>query len=57
MVEPKHVHMIATKHVMRYLKGTIEYGIKYDVDCEFTLQGYFDSDWAGNVTDQKSRIE
>jgi hypothetical protein len=54
MVEPRHVHLIAAKHVMRYLKGTIEYGIKYDVDCEFRLHGYFDSDWAGSVTDRKS---
>jgi hypothetical protein len=54
MVEPRHVHLIAAKHVMRYLKGTIEYGIKYDADCEFRLQGYSDSDWAGSVTDRKS---
>jgi hypothetical protein len=39
MVEPRHVHLIAAKHVMRYLKGTIEYGIKYAADCEFRLQG------------------
>ena len=54
MVEPRHVHLIAAKHVMRYLKGTIEYGIKYDADCEFRLQGYSDSDWVGSVTDRKS---
>jgi hypothetical protein len=54
MVEPRHVHWITTKHVMRYLKGTIEYGIKYDADCEFRLHGYSDSDWAGSVTDRKS---
>jgi hypothetical protein len=34
MVETRHVHLIATKHVMRYLKGTIEYGINYDAYCE-----------------------
>jgi hypothetical protein len=37
MVELRHVHLITAKHVMRYLKGTIEYGIKYDADCEFRL--------------------
>jgi hypothetical protein len=36
------------------LKGTIQYGIKYDADCEFKLQGYSDSDWVGSVTDHKS---
>jgi hypothetical protein len=50
MVEPRHVHLIAAKHVMGYLKGTPEYGIKYDDGCEFKLQGYFDADWAGSVT-------
>jgi hypothetical protein len=54
MVESRHVHLIAAKHVMRYLKGTIEYGIKYGADCLFRLQGYSDSDWDGSVTDCKS---
>ena len=27
----RHVHLDA-KHVMRYLKGTIEYGLKYDMN-------------------------
>jgi hypothetical protein len=54
MVEPTHARLIAAKHVMRYLKGTIEYGIKYDADYEFRLQGYSDSNWAGSVIDRKS---
>jgi hypothetical protein len=29
MVETRGVHLISTKHVMRYLKGTIDYGLKY----------------------------
>ena len=35
MVEPRHVHLIATKHVLRYLKGTLDYGLRYVADCEF----------------------
>ena len=27
MVEPRHVHLIAAKHVLRYLKGTLDYGL------------------------------
>ena len=27
MVESRHVHLIATKHVLRYLRGTIYYGL------------------------------
>jgi hypothetical protein len=39
---------------MRYLKGTIDYGLSYDGDHDFTLSGYTDADWAGSVSDRKS---
>ena len=39
---------------MRYLKGTVEYGLRFSVDCEFKLRGFTDSDWIGNVKDRKS---
>jgi hypothetical protein len=40
--------------VMRYLKGTIDCGLIYDGDHDFTLSGYTDADWAGSVSDGKS---
>jgi hypothetical protein len=54
LVEPKHVHLVAAKYVMRYLKGTLDYGLSYDGDHDFTLSGYTDSDWAENVSERKS---
>ena len=51
MVESIHVHLIAAKHVLRYLKGTIDYDLRYVANCEFGLVGYTDSNWAGGVTD------
>jgi hypothetical protein len=53
LVEPRHVHLVAKKHVMRYLKGTLDCGLSYDGDHDFTLNGYTDSDWAGSVSDRK----
>jgi len=44
MVEPRRVHWIAAKHVLRYLKGTVEYGLNYEADHEISLQGYTDAD-------------
>ena len=44
LVEPRHVHLIVAKHVMRYLKGTIDYGLHYTRDHDFRLYGYRDSD-------------
>jgi hypothetical protein len=52
LVEPRHVHLVAAKHVMRYLKGTIDYCLSYDGDHKFTLCGYTNADWAGSVADR-----
>ena len=39
---------------MRYLKGTLDCGLRYAADSEFRLYGYTDSDWARSVEDKKS---
>jgi hypothetical protein len=54
MVEPRHVHWIVAKHVLRYLHGTIGYGLRYVSDGDVKLQGYTESDWAGSAVDRKS---
>jgi hypothetical protein len=56
LVEPRHVHLVAAKHVMRYLKGTLDCGLSYDRDHDFTLSGYTDLDWAGSVSNRKSTL-
>jgi hypothetical protein len=54
LVEPRRVHLVAAKHVMIYLKGTLDFGFSYNGDHDFRLIGYTDSDWAGSVWDRKS---
>ena len=44
LMDLRHDHLVA-KHEVRYLKGTFEYGIKYDTDQKTNLHGYVDSDW------------
>ena len=44
LTDPRHVHLIAAKHIVRYLKGTVEYGLKYDTNQKTNLHGYVDSD-------------
>jgi hypothetical protein len=44
MVEPRHVHLVVAKHVLRYMHGTVGYGLRYVLDGEVKLQGYTDSD-------------
>lgn len=50
----KESHFKAAKRVLRYVKGTLNYGIKFSQSENFRLQGYSDSDWAGSVDDMKS---
>jgi hypothetical protein len=43
-----------TKHILRYLKGTIDHGILFDGKQGYRLVAYSDADWAGDITDRKS---
>ena len=54
MVDPRRVHWIATKNIVRYLKGTIEYGLQCLQGDQVKLVGYSDSNWVGSTTDRKS---
>ena len=53
LIDLRHVHLIAAKHSLRYLKGTVDYGLKYEVNQKINLEGYEDSDWVGNAIDRK----
>ena len=46
MQEPCIEHWEAALKVVRYLKGTPGQGILLSADCDLTLQGWCDSDWA-----------
>jgi hypothetical protein len=54
MVEPRQVHWIEAKHVPKYLRGTVEYGLRYLGGDGVTLQGYSYSNWAGSAVERKS---
>ena len=54
MFESRQVHWVAAKHVLRYLCGTIVYGLRYTSSGGVTLLGYIDLDWAGSAVDRKS---
>lgn len=56
MVEPKRVHWTTTKHVLRYLRGTFEYGLRYTRGDGVKLIGYTDADWVGNAVDKKCTL-
>ena len=51
---PKAMHWIAVKRIMRYLKGTMRYGLLYSESDFKECVGYSDADWAGDVNDYRS---
>ena len=52
--DPKESHLIATKRVLKYLKGTQNVGLWYPRDSPFELIGYSDADFVGWKIDRKS---
>ena len=52
----RHVHLIAAKHILRYLKGTVDYGLKCEVNQNINLEGYVDSYWERSTIDRKSTL-
>ena len=52
MEKPKTTHMKAVKHLIRYIKGTLDYGIQYSRSKEAEITGYSDSSY-GDQDDGK----
>ncbi|XP_040869658.1 secreted RxLR effector protein 161-like [Glycine max] len=48
------IHFQAAKRVLRYVKGTVDFGIRYNYVKNFRLHGYSHSDWAGCADDMRS---
>ena len=56
MQKTKVSHIAATKMILRYLKGTLNYGILFpaaDEGKKCKIVGYTDSSWCSDVEDRK----
>ena len=47
--DPKEYHYAVVKRKFRYLKGTSNYEIWYDIGNDFTLCAYTNVDWVGSM--------
>ncbi|KAI5354098.1 hypothetical protein L3X38_006993 [Prunus dulcis] len=54
MHNPTRKHMGTAKRVLRYIQGTLDFGIEFIKGKSATLIGYCDSDWAGSEDDRRS---
>ena len=53
-VDPKENHLMVMKRIMKYLKGTREFGLYCKKNQKFEFKAYTDADWARNIDDRKS---
>ena len=51
---PTELHLQLAKRLLRYLKGTIDFGVFYKKEGNEELIGYTDSDYARDLDDRKS---
>eukprot|EP00253_Pinus_taeda_P016698 PITA_16698 len=56
MCELRKVHSVAAKHILRYLQGTVDYGLDYKQGDGVRLVGYTNSDCAGCASNWKSTL-
>eukprot|EP00253_Pinus_taeda_P034587 PITA_34587 len=54
MQTPRESHWKAAKRILRYVRGTVQFGIHYNAEASPLLVGFTDSDWAGEPDDRKS---
>ncbi|XP_026458704.1 uncharacterized protein LOC113359253 [Papaver somniferum] len=54
MESPKQSHLQAAKSILRYICGTIDYGIFYNSTETMNLVEYTDNDWVGDIEERKS---
>jgi hypothetical protein len=54
MQKPSKNHYGAAKRVLRYIAGTVQFGLWFERNKKVNLVGYSDSDWASSLDDRKS---
>jgi hypothetical protein len=54
MQTPRKPHLDAVRHILRYIKHTLQCGIFYEAKSQLQVHRYTDADWANNVSDRRS---
>ncbi|XP_022883428.1 uncharacterized protein LOC111400233 [Olea europaea var. sylvestris] len=49
MEAPSLTHLEIAERILRYIKGTLDYGLAYSSSTNFKVYGYSNSDWASDI--------
>lgn len=52
--KPTKIHVNAVKRILKYIKGTTNYGIFFKSKVNLTLCGFSDADYAGDIDSRRS---
>ncbi|GKB40903.1 ribonuclease H-like domain-containing protein [Tanacetum coccineum] len=56
MHDPREPHFLALKRILRYVRGTLDYGLQIFSSSTIDLVAYSDADWAGCPTTRRSTL-
>ena len=51
---PTTIHWSAVKRILRYVKGTLNLGLKIKKSSSTLVSAFSDADWAGSIDDRRS---
>nr|GFA83294.1 hypothetical protein [Tanacetum cinerariifolium] len=57
MPDPREPHILALKRILRYVHGTLDYGLQLFFSSIMDLVAYSDADWVGGLTTRISTSE
>ncbi|GJX14656.1 ribonuclease H-like domain-containing protein [Tanacetum coccineum] len=57
MHDPREPHFSALKRILRYIRGTLDYGLQLFSSSTSYLVAYLDADWVGFPTTRRSTLE
>jgi len=54
MQTPRKPHLDVVRHILRYIKHTLQCGIFYEAKNQLQVHGYTDANWVDNVSNRRS---
>lgn len=52
MQSPRSSYLDPARRILRYVKGSLDYGLMYRRHEKFVLNGFTDADWAGDANNR-----